>query len=177
VVIQSVPLFEFVLCTHTVTLEHVSPVINQITSVIRRIPCDEGQTSTEVGTRFEVIAPYRRIVATHAGHRVLSLRQHRLRSTPLVHFETTMERSSQRGTRATGRSYGGGLCGSDRAGNCCTTLGDSRNSLYHSTERPFLRIVGSHFDTSQGHIPRRHANFGRQRPSMMATNISDSQAI
>lgn len=33
--------------------------------------------------------------------RVLSLRQHCLRSVPLVHFETAMERSSQRGTRTT----------------------------------------------------------------------------
>ena len=62
-------LFGFVLGTHThtVTLEQVSAVINQITSIIRQIPCDEGQTSTEVGTRFEVIAPYRRIVTSHAG--------------------------------------------------------------------------------------------------------------
>lgn len=62
--------------TVRVCIRHPYPYRDTRTSVCRHQsdhfnhqanPCDEGQTSTEVGTRFEVIAPYRRIVTSHAG--------------------------------------------------------------------------------------------------------------
>ena len=117
--------------------------------------------------------------------RVQSLRQHRLRSVPLVHFETVMEQALFRHNWESEGHMAHYWQVPTADGSVAVTrqvtvvlLLVIAVTLYHSTQKTFFRIVGSHI--AKAYPRRRHTNYGRQgleSVSMMATNYSNFQGI